>query len=149
MQKIIKPLIKFKITSILVVSFVVFTSCVTGQLGKRNNEDFKNGMVVSAHPEASKVGIEILKKGGNAVDAAVAVQFALAVVYPNAGNIGGGGFMVYRSAKGEVNALDFREKASVAATRDMYLDAAGNPIVEKKPIWTFSCRRSWFRSRYG
>lgn len=131
MQKIIKPLIKFKITSILVVSFVVFTSCVTGQLGKRNNEDFKNGMVVSAHPEASKVGIEILKKGGNAVDAAVAVQFALAVVYPNAGNIGGGGFMVYRSAKGEVNALDFREKASVAATRDMYLDAAGNPIVEK------------------
>ncbi|MET0571582.1 MAG: gamma-glutamyltransferase [Pedobacter agri] len=131
MQKIIKPLIKFKITSILVVSFVVFTSCVTGQLGKRNNEDFKNGMVVSAHPEASKVGIEILKKGGNAVDAAVAVQFALAVVYPNAGNIGGGGFMVYRSAKGEVNALDFREKASAAASRDMYLDAAGNPIVEK------------------
>lgn len=131
MQKIIKPLIKFKITSILVVSFVVFTSCVTGQLGNRNNEDFKNGMVVSAHPEASKVGIEILKKGGNAVDAAVAVQFALAVVYPNAGNIGGGGFMVYRSAKGEVNALDFREKASAAASRDMYLDAAGNPIVEK------------------
>ncbi|MCX3265876.1 gamma-glutamyltransferase [Pedobacter agri] len=131
MQKIIKPLIKFKITSILVFSFVVFTSCVTGQLGKRNNEDFKNGMVVSAHPEASKVGIEILKKGGNAVDAAVAVQFALAVVYPNAGNIGGGGFMVYRSAKGEVNALDFREKASAAASRDMYLDAAGNPIVEK------------------
>ncbi|AZI24349.1 gamma-glutamyltransferase [Pedobacter sp. G11] len=131
MQKIIKPLIKFKITSILVVSFVVFTSCVTGQLGKRNNKDFKNGMVVSAHPEASKVGIEILKKGGNAVDAAVAVQFALAVVYPNAGNIGGGGFMVYRSAKGEVNALDFREKASAAASRDMYLDAAGNPIVEK------------------
>lgn len=131
MQKTIKPLIKFKTASILVVSLFFLASCVTGQLGKRSNEDFKNGMVVSAHPEASKVGIEILKKGGNAVDAAVAVQFALAVVYPNAGNIGGGGFMVYRSAKGEINALDFREKASAAARRDMYLDAAGNPIVDK------------------
>ena len=131
MQKTIKPLIKFKTASILVVSLFFLASCVTGQLGKRSNEDFKNGMVVSAHPEASKVGIEILKKGGNAVDAAVAVQFALAVVYPNAGNIGGGGFMVYRSAKGEINALDFREKASAAASRDMYLDAARNPVVDK------------------
>ncbi len=131
MQKTIKPLTKLKIASTLVVSIVVFVSCVSGQLGKNNSGEFKNGMVVTAHPEASKVGIEILKKGGNAVDAAVAVQFALAVVYPNAGNIGGGGFMVYRSAKGEVSALDFREKASAAASRDMYLDAAGNPIVEK------------------
>lgn len=88
-------------------------------------------MVVSARDQASLVGVEILKKGGNAVDAAVAVQFALAVVYPNAGNIGGGGFMVYRSASGETNTLDFREKGPAMASRDMYLDAAGNVIVEK------------------
>jgi len=111
---------------------VLFISgCVTGQLGKNNSGEYKNGMVVSAHPEASEVGVDILKKGGNAVDAAVAVQFALAVVYPNAGNLGGGGFMVYRSAKGEINALDFREKAAALASRDMYLDSLGNPIVAK------------------
>src|SRR6187402_2576440 len=94
-------------------------------------QEFRNGMVVSAHPEASKAGVDILKQGGNAVDAAVAVQFALAVVYPSAGNIGGGGFMVYRSSKGEINSLDFREKAASAASRNMYLDNAGNPIVDK------------------
>ena len=88
-------------------------------------------MVVSAHPAASKVGLDILKKGGNAVDAAVAVQFALAVVYPSAGNIGGGGFMVYRSAQGDIAALDFREKAPGMASRDMYLDSVGNPITAK------------------
>jgi gamma-glutamyltranspeptidase/glutathione hydrolase len=87
-----------------------------------------NGMVVCAYPDASKVGVDILKKGGNAVDAAVAVQFALAVTYPDAGNIGGGGFMVFRSAKGEANTLDFREKAPGLATTNMYLDAAGNVI---------------------
>jgi gamma-glutamyltranspeptidase/glutathione hydrolase len=86
------------------------------------------GLVVSAHPLASEVGAEILRQGGNAVDAAIAVQFALAVVYPGAGNIGGGGFMVYRSLRGEVACLDFREKAPAAATRDMYLDAAGQVI---------------------
>jgi len=131
MQKTINHLNNFKITSILFVSVIFLAGCVSGQLGKNNSNEFKNGMVVTAHPEASQVGIEILKKGGNAVDAAVAVQFALAVVYPNAGNIGGGGFMVYRSASGEINALDFREKASASASRDMYLDAAGNPIVDK------------------
>src|SRR5690606_17282101 len=67
---------------------------------------------------------------GNAVDAAVAVHFALAVVYPNAGNLGGGGFMVYRSAKGENAALDFRETAPLEATKNMYLDMYGNPIVD-------------------
>ena len=69
----------------------------------------KKGMVVSAHPEATKVGLEILKKGGNATDAAIAVQLALAVVYQRAGNIGGGGFMMHRSASGEMTALDYRE----------------------------------------
>ncbi len=90
-----------------------------------------NAMVVSAHPIASKIGVDILKKGGNAVDAAIAVQFALAVVYPQAGNIGGGGFMVYRSHNGETAALDYREKAPSKATRDMYLDKEGNVIQGK------------------
>ncbi len=87
-----------------------------------------SGMVVSAHPEASRVGVDILRKGGNAVDAAIAVQFALAVVYPEAGNIAGGGFMMVRLNSGEVNALDFREKAPLKASRDMYLDTGGNVI---------------------
>ncbi|MXV17917.1 gamma-glutamyltransferase [Pedobacter sp. HMF7056] len=108
----------------------LLAGCAGGQIGRNNSGEYRNGMVVSAHPEASKAGIEILKKGGNAVDAAVAVQFALAVVYPNAGNIGGGGFMVYRSAKGQTDALDFREKAPGSASRDMYLDVAGNPITD-------------------
>jgi gamma-glutamyltranspeptidase / glutathione hydrolase len=86
-------------------------------------------MVVSAHPFATKVGLDILKKGGNAVDASIAVQFALAVCHPTAGNIGGGGFMVYYSDKGEIATLDYREKAPAAAHKDMYLDAQGNPIT--------------------
>ncbi len=85
-------------------------------------------MVVCAHPLAAKVGVDILKKGGNAIDAAVAVQFALAVVYPNAGNIGGGGFMVLRMNNGEINSLDFRERAPMKASRDMYLDKNGNVV---------------------
>ena len=86
----------------------------------------KNGAVVSAHPLASKVGLMILKKGGNAIDAAIATQLALAVVYPNAGNIGGGGFMIARLSNGELKALDFRETAPAGAHRDMYLDSIGN-----------------------
>ncbi len=86
----------------------------------------RNGMVASAHPEASQVGLTILQAGGNAVDAAVAVQFALAVVYPNAGNIGGGGFMVYRDRAGKAYSLDYREKAPGRSTANMYLDSAGN-----------------------
>ncbi|MGF7081722.1 gamma-glutamyltransferase [Mucilaginibacter sp. UYCu711] len=91
---------------------------------------YQNGMVVCAYPDAANVGVEILKKGGNAVDAAVAVQFALAVVHPQAGNLGGGGFMVFRSAKGEANTLDFREKAPALATTNMYLDTAGDVIPD-------------------
>lgn len=93
----------------------------------------KQGIVVSAHPEATKVGLEILKKGGNATDAAIAVQLALAVVYQRAGNIGGGGFMMHRSANGEMTALDYREKAPAAASKDMYLDSAGN-VVENLSV---------------
>ena len=84
-------------------------------------------MVVSGSPIASEVGRDILRQGGNAVDAAVAVGFALAVVHPEAGNIGGGGFMVIRLADGTVQTLDYRETAPAAATRDMYLDAPGEP----------------------
>ena len=85
-----------------------------------------NGAVVSAHPLASKVGLSILRKGGNAIDAAIATQLALAVVYPGAGNIGGGGFMVARLQNGKLLTLDYREKAPAAASRDMYLDEKGN-----------------------
>jgi len=85
-----------------------------------------HGMVVTTDALASRVGVEILRRGGNAVDAAVAVHFALAVVNPEAGNIGGGGFMVARLADGTTAALDFREKAPLAASRDMYLDEHGN-----------------------
>ncbi len=117
----------------LIVILLLFScseACVNGQL-EEDNSAYKNGMVVSAHPLASKVGLAILKKGGNAIDAAVAVQFALAVVYPNAGNIGGGGFLVYRSRSGQVAALDYRETAPSQASRNMYLDTKGNPIVDK------------------
>lgn len=88
----------------------------------------KNAMVVSAHPLASEVGNEILQKGGNAYDAAIAVNFALAVVYQPAGNIGGGGFMVHRQTDGSVGSLDFREKAPLEAHQDMYLDDNGDVI---------------------
>jgi gamma-glutamyltranspeptidase/glutathione hydrolase len=86
-----------------------------------------SAMVVSGHPLASAIGRDVLRRGGNAVDAAVAVGFALAVVHPEAGNIGGGGFMVIRTAQGEVRTLDYRETAPGRATRDMYLDPAGEP----------------------
>lgn len=89
----------------------------------------ENGMVVTAHPLASQVGVDILKKGGNAFDAAIAVNYALAVVYPGAGNIGGGGFLVYREADGQIGSLDYREKAPKAAHRDMYLDKDGNAVA--------------------
>jgi gamma-glutamyltranspeptidase/glutathione hydrolase len=88
-------------------------------------------MVVSARQEASKVGAEIIQKGGNAFDAMIATELALAVAYPYAGNIGGGGFMVYRKANGEVGSLDYREKAPLAATKDMFLDKDGNVIKGK------------------
>ena len=87
----------------------------------------RHGMVVTREPHATDVGVEVLKNGGNAIDAAVAVGFALAVTHPSAGNIGGGGFMLVRMADGRSAFVDFRERAPLAASRNMYLDPAGNP----------------------
>ena len=96
-------------------------------VGKDRITDATNAMVVSGSPIASQVGRDILQQGGNAIDAAVAVGFALAVVHPEAGNIGGGGFLVYRTADGKVYALDYREEAPSGASRDMYLEPDGDP----------------------
>jgi gamma-glutamyltranspeptidase/glutathione hydrolase len=114
---------------VLFVAYVI-QGCSLGALTNTGSGQYYNGMVVCAYPDAAQVGLTILQKGGNAVDAAIAVQFALAVTLPEAGNIGGGGFMVYRSADGQSNTLDFREKAPSAATTNMYLDSAGNPIPD-------------------
>src|SRR5512142_1529818 len=87
-----------------------------------------HAMVSSTSEIASRVGVDIMKKGGNAVDAAVAVALTLAVTWPSAGNLGGGGFMMVRKADGTAEAIDYRERAPLAATRNMYLDASGNVI---------------------
>jgi gamma-glutamyltranspeptidase / glutathione hydrolase len=94
----------------------------------------QHGIVVSSHELASQAGVEMMRAGGNAVDAAVATGFALAVVHPAAGNLGGGGFMLIRMADGKTYFLDYREKAPAAATRDMYLDAQGNVIEDASEI---------------
>ena len=93
-----------------------------------------HGMVVTVHHLASDAGVEILRQGGNAVDAAVATGFALAVVHPIAGNLGGGGFLLLRTHDGHATFIDFREKAPLAATEDMYLDAHGNVIPEASEV---------------
>ena len=127
---------------IFCLSFALFFSC--NRVKQTNTVDYnpfsytpqkkvvaKKGAVVSAHPLASAVGLQVMQKGGNAIDAAIATQLALAVVYPAAGNLGGGGFMVARLANGQSVALDYREMAPAAAHRNMYLDAAGNVQLEK------------------
>jgi len=91
----------------------------------------RNGMVVAQEQRAARIGVEILDRGGNAVDAAVAVGFALAVTYPRAGNLGGGGFMVIHLADGRDTSIDYRETAPAAASKDMFLDAQGNPDPKK------------------
>src|SRR5271156_294713 len=96
--------------------------------------DAQHAMVVSVHHLASDAGLQMLKAGGNAVDAAVATGFALAVVYPDAGNLGGGGFMLLRLANGESHFLDFREEAPLAATANMYLDSKGAIVPEASTI---------------
>ncbi len=111
-------------------SFFIFCILVLSSFKNQAQKGLitSKAMVVSAREEASQIGVEILKKGGNAFDAMVATELALAVAYPYAGNIGGGGFMVYRKANGEIGALDYREKAPLAATKEMYLDQNGAVI---------------------
>src|SRR5690349_24732805 len=108
-------------------AFINHADPTWGLAGKAVPVDGSHGMVVSGHPLASAVGVQILKDGGNAIDAAVAVGFALEAVHPEAGNIGGGGFIVFRDSAGNARALDYRETAPAAATHNMYLDSAGNP----------------------
>lgn len=127
---------KFKLFFLLcalIASNALYSQSITKPL-----VESKKGMVVTTHPLATEIGLSILKKGGNAIDAAIAVNFALAVCHPSAGNIGGGGFLVYRNAQGKVFALDYREKAPLASSKDMYLDASGNVIPEKSSIGVFS-----------
>ena len=111
--------------------FYFISICSFAQTSKQTGLVVSKAMVVSAREEASKIGTAIMKKGGNAFDAMAATELALAVAYPYAGNIGGGGFMVYRKANGEVGSLDYREKAPLAATKDMFLDKDGNVIKGK------------------
>src|SRR6266852_6196256 len=127
--------------SVLLAVTLPFTPRTKGQTPAKPRDDAQaakawpqqavraaHGMVATDEELGSQAGVEILKRGGNAVDAAVAVALALAVTWPAAGNIGGGGFMLIRKADGTSEAIDYRERAPLAATRDMYLDASGNVI---------------------
>ena len=126
-----------KIFSVL-TAVVLLASCQNPPAKKQPDPEkgvlAPHAMVVSAKEEASQIGLAILKKGGNAFDAMIATELALAVAYPNAGNIGGGGFMVYRLGSGERGALDYREKAPAKAHRDMYLDKSGKVIADKSTL---------------
>ena len=128
--------------AVLVLSLVLCTASLSGQESATNVLSYrseqpvraKHGMVVSVHHLASDAGVEVLRSGGNAVDAAVATGFALAVVHPVAGNLGGGGFLLLRTHHGKTTFIDFREKAPLAATETMYQDAHGNVIPNDSVI---------------
>ncbi len=113
----------------IITILLVFNSCTKKK--HKTGLITQNAMVVSAREEASKIGVAILKKGGNAFDAMIATELALAVAYPYAGNLGGGGFMVFRKKNGETGALDYREKAPLASEKNMFLDDNGNIIKGK------------------
>ena len=122
---------------LILLLFLILSSAIYAS--KDIPERSKHGMVVSASNLATDVGVSILKKGGNAIDASVAVGFALAVTYPNAGNIGGGGFMVLHLSNGKNTTIDFREIAPLAAHEKMYLDTLGNFIPALSQTgWTSS-----------
>ena len=122
------------LSTLFIIILILITGCQKRQRSdtpiiEGRNIISRHGMVVSAHPEASRIGAAVLRKGGNAVDAAVATGFALAVCYPEAGNIGGGGFMVIRNNDGTADVIDYREKAPSGASREMYLSPDGNTIA--------------------
>ena len=127
---------QFKKLSILFLMYALISSCSHQQkingyhFETRKRIEAKFGAVVSASPIASQVGVNILREGGNAIDAAIATQLALAVVHPSAGNIGGGGFSIIHLNNGQNISIDFREKAPGKASRDMYLDSNGNAQME-------------------
>ena len=124
----------FQYKPLIYVFIILFLSC--------NNETkfngYRNGIVVSANIEASKAGISILKQGGNAFDAMIATDLALSVVYPNAGNLGGGGFLVYRLSDSSIGSLDYREKSPLKSSKDMYLDQKGSEIEGLSTIGALS-----------
>ena len=121
---------KFELFTRTLVATSLTFSCLYAQAASQAPVAAENGMVVTAQHLATHVGVDVLKNGGNAVDAAVAVGYALAVVYPAAGNLGGGGFMTLQLADGRKTFLDFREKAPLAATANMYLDKDGNVVPD-------------------
>ena len=122
----------------LCVTLCVFSCKQGNKTTSKRGLTAKTAMVVSARKEASKIGSAILEQGGNAFDAMFATEMALAVTYPYAGNLGGGGFMVYRLNTGETGALDYREKAPLAASKNMYLDSLGNVIPNKSTVGAFA-----------
>jgi gamma-glutamyltranspeptidase/glutathione hydrolase len=119
---------------LIIISLLASASVRPAPAASREPVRARNGMVASVSGIASRVGVEIMKRGGNAVDAAIAVALALAVTWPSAGNIGGGGFMVIRKANGDSDVIDYRERAPFAATRGMYLDENGNVIKDASTI---------------
>ncbi len=113
----------------------ILVVCLSALAFGRDPVRARNAMVVTQEPHATDIGLQVLKSGGNAIDAAVAVGFAMAVTYPSAGNIGGGGFLLYRSSDGQSTFIDFRERAPKKAHRDMYLGADGEPTHESREGW--------------
>jgi gamma-glutamyltranspeptidase/glutathione hydrolase len=122
-----------RISILLIVLFIVGTP-ITERAASPEPVRARHGMVASTSEIASRVGVAIMQRGGNAIDAAVAVGLALAVTWPSAGNLGGGGFMMIRRANGETEIIDYRERAPLAASRDMYLDKSGNVIEEASTV---------------
>ena len=123
-------MVKIKLSLKRVFKVVCCLTLIAIHLEGIAQEYGQNGMVVSSNAVASKVGSAVLKKGGNAIDASIATALALAVTHPSAGNIGGGGFLVFRNATGEVTTIDFREKAPLAASPNMFLDSQGKLIKD-------------------
>lgn len=132
MQNALLVLRQHSLSVLLLGLSLLMSSCRTEPVmyQAEKSEVFAKAAIAGPHALATEIGKEVMEQGGNAIDAAVAVQFAMAVCYPRAGNLGGGGFLVYRSATGEHAALDYRERAPAAASRDMYLDENDNVLPD-------------------